>query len=273
MKKVIYTLLLIAISYQIGFAQCTPSSNTGNHGWIHPDSSQFPHAVKNQLFATNIQIQVAHDTTGTFTVGGFPVAGNFVFDSVTIHGVTTQPALPNGGTIQYSCSPAGCKFLGASNGCINVSVPAINLPHTATYRIIVTAVGKGTFTPTQLPIPSQQSITQVVDWYKIIVDSTGGTSLVENLNGDFNFNEFSFLNLKPNPSTDEASIEFYSPKTTTVKMNVLDMVGRNVISNVWTAKNGINKNELNVASLPNGIYLVNFQFDDRVFSKKLIVNN
>ena len=273
MKKIIYTLLFTAISYQIGFAQCTPSANTGNHGWIHPDSTQFPHAIKNQPFSTNIQIQVAHDTSGTFVVGGFGVAGNFVFDSITIHGVTTQPALPNSTTIQYSCNPAGCSFPGSSNGCINVSVAANGLTHAGTYRIIVTAVGKGTFTPTQLPIPSQQTITQVVNWYKIIVDSTGGTSLVQNLNGDFNFNEFSFLNLKPNPATDAAFIEFYSPKPAGVKMNLLDMVGRKIYVENMVATNGINKTELNISALQNGIYFVNFEVDGRNFSKKLIVQH
>ena len=273
MKKIIYTLLFISISYQFGFAQCIPHSYTGNHGWILPDSSQFPHAVKNQAFNTNIQIQVAHDTTGTFQV---PVlgatAGTFVFDSITIHGVTTQPLLPNAIGIQYTCNPANCSFPGASNGCINVIVPSAGLTKVGTYRIIVTAVGKGTFTPTQLPIPSPQTITQVVDWYKIIVDSTGGTSLVENLN-DFNFNEFNFLNLRPNPANDLASIEFYSPKSTLIKMYVMDMIGRNIFSDEWNTKNGINKNELNITGLANGIYLVSFNFEGRNFSKKLIVQH
>jgi hypothetical protein len=275
MKKIIYTLLFIAFSYQIGFSQCTSPSYNGNHGWILPDSSQFPHATIHQAFATNIQIQVAHDTVGTFPV---PIIGSthgdFVFDSITVHGVTTQPALPNGVTIQYTCNPVGCSFPGASTGCINVNVAANGVPHKATYRIIVTAVGKGVFTPTASQtthIP--QTITQIVNWYKIVVDSTGGASLVENVAGDFNFNEFSFLNLKPNPATDEASVEFYSPKSITVKMNLLDVVGRKIYAENIAATNGINKTELNIAALQNGIYLINFQYDDRIFSKKLIINN
>ena len=134
-------------------------------------------------------------------------------------------------------------------------------------------MGKGTFTPTQLPIPSPQTITQVVDWYKIIVDSTGGASLVENVAGDFNFNEFSFLNLKPNPTTDNASVEFYSPKSTNVKMNLSDVIGRKIYAENIAATNGIQKTELNISTLQNGIYFVNFEFDGRHFSKKLIVQH
>ena len=260
------------MGFQIGFAQCTPPSYNGNHGWILPDSSTFPHATIHQAFATNIQIQVAHDTTGTYTVSGIPVAGDFVFDSITIHGVTTQPALPNGITIQYTCNPAGCSFPGASTGCINVNVAASGVPHKATYRIVVTAVGKGVFTPTLSPtthIP--QSITQIVNWYKIIVDSAGGASLVENVIGDFNFNEFSFLNIKPNPAMDEASVQFYSPKSAAVKMNLLDVIGRKILVENIAATNGINKTDLNISSLQNGIYFVNFEVDGRNFSKKLLV--
>jgi hypothetical protein len=269
MKKLIYTAILFLGSFQFINAQCVPGIYSGNHGYILPDSTQFPHAQLNQPFSSTIQIQVAHDTTGTFVVGGIPVPGTFVFDSVTIHGVNTVPALPIG-SIQYTCSTAGCKFLGASTGCINVSVPASGTGIAATYRINVTAVGKGVFTPTLLPIPSQQSITQLVNWYKLIVDGTGaGIVLPDN----FDESAFSLIDVKPNPANDEFSFNYFSPKNSFVQFTMTDLVGKTVVSSQLNATKGINNFVLDVNHYANGIYFISFITDGKKISKKVSIQH
>ncbi len=261
MKKIIYTLLCLAMGYQIGFAQCTANTYSGNHGYILPDSSQFPHAKQNHAFNAVIQLQVAHDTVTAL--------GTFIFDSIFITSVNTLPALPNGAKIHYTCSVPRCSFLGASTGCINVHVDSMGLTNVATYRIIVNATAKGSLVTVLGTVPNQ-SQSATINWYKIIVDgNNSGILSVDNPNTSI----FSVLDISPNPAMDKASVQFYSPKSATIKMSLLDVIGRKVLAENVAATNGINKTELNISTLQNGIYFVNFEVDGRNFSKKLIVQH
>ncbi len=258
MKKIFYTLVCLVISYHIGFAQCTANTYSGNHGYILPDSSQFPHATLNHAFNAVIQLQVAHDTVTSL--------GTFTFDSIFISSVTTSPALPNGAAIHYTCSAPRCSFLGASTGCINVHVDSIGLTNVATYRIIVNATAKGSLATIVGTLPNQ-SQSATINWYKIIVDGNGaGILSVDN-------SAFGVLDISPNPAMNAASVQFYSPKSATVKMNLLDVIGRKILAENLAVTNGINKTELNISALQNGIYFVNFEVDGRNFSKKLVVQH
>jgi len=269
MKKILYSAFLLLISFQLANAQCVPGAYTGNHGFILPDSSQFPHAQLNQPFNATIQIQVAHDTTGTFVVNSVPLTGTFVFDSITIHGVNTVPALPSG-TIQYTCSATGCKFLGASTGCINVSVPASGTVVAATYRINVTAVGKGIFTPSGFPVPVPQSITQIVNWYKLIVDGNG-TGIV--LPDNFDENNFSILDVKPNPANADFTFNYFVPKSSNVAITLTDMIGRTIVRNVISSNKGINTTKLDVANYSNGVYFLTIENEGKKLSKKVSISH
>ncbi|MFM2225096.1 MAG: hypothetical protein RJA07_1298 [Bacteroidota bacterium] len=269
MKKTFYTLLFLCALSQFANAQCVPGTYTGNHGFILPDSTQFPHATLNQAFHAVIQIQVAHDTTGTFVVSGIPIAGTFVFDSITIHGVNTVPAL-SGATIQYTCSALGCKFLGSSTGCIDVTVPAAGTSVAGTYRINVTAVGRGVFTPTQLPIPSQQTITQMVNWYKLIIDGNGtGITMPDN----FNETIFSVIDVKPNPASDNIAIQYYTPSSNTTSLDVTDIIGKKIMQQQLASNKGLNNVSIDISSLANGIYFLGIQSEGKKISKKIVVSH
>jgi len=268
MKKIFTSIFLLFTSYNLSVAQCTPNAYTGNHGFVLPDSSSFPHTQVNTPLQTTIFLQVAHDTVGNFTVpvlGSVP--GTFVFDSITVHSVTTNPALP-AGVIQYSCSTNNCKFLGATTGCINLNVAAIATP--GIYRLYVSAVARGTFTPSAFPqaFPNQV-VSQVVDRYKIIVDPTG--TFIGEFDGDEN--QFHFLEVQQNNFDANTKLKFYSPNNQSSKIIITDIQGKIINSEITPIQKGINTKSIDLTSVANGVYFITIQNNNSNHNKKIVVQH
>ncbi|MBA3681481.1 MAG: T9SS type A sorting domain-containing protein [Bacteroidetes bacterium] len=82
------------------------------------------------------------------------------------------------------------------------------------------------------------------------------------------------LNLFPNPSTGETNLKFNLNDAANVTVNVVDMLGKNVLPattinyNAGEQTIAINKN----ASLSKGIYFVNISINGAKMSKKLVIN-
>lgn len=269
MKKIFTTLSILALYISGAIAQCTPDAYTGNTGFILPDSTNFPHTQVNMPLNATIKIQVAQDTVGSFTVPVLGLtSGTFTFDSITIHSVTTIPPLPSGVTMQYTCNPTNCKFLGASTGCIQLSVSAIS--NVGVYRIYVAAVAKGTFTANALPIPfTDQSYAQTVDRYKIIVDPVG--TYIGEFDGDEN--SLNFITMQPNPAQGNTEIKFYSPSSAASKISLVDLQGKIIVSETTGTHRGVNTKTINLQNISNGIYFLNIENDGQAINKKLIVQN
>jgi hypothetical protein len=247
-------------------SQCTPNAYSGNHGFITPDSSSFPHAIQGQPFHAVINIQVAQDTVGLFPLGATSVQGTYAFDSVTIYSVATIPVLPAGVTMTYTCSPSNCKFLGANTGCIDLDVSPIATP--GVYRIYVNAVAKGTFTPTLVPFPlTNQSISQVVDRYKIVVDDS--TTFITEYEGDLN--KFEIISIQNNTANQTANIKYFAPTTKPLSINVFDVCGKQIFADKLMPKAGDNMLDLNTARFGNGIYFVTINDSKSKTSKKFII--
>jgi hypothetical protein len=247
-------------------SQCTPNAYSGNHGFITPDSASFPHAIVAQPFHAVINIQVAHDTVGSFPVGTTTVPGTFTFDSVTIHSVSTIPVLPAGVTMNYSCSPSDCKFLGQNTGCIDLNVSPISAP--GVYRIYVNAVGKGTFTPTAVPFPlANQSVAQVVDRYKIVVDDS--TTFITEYDGDLN--KFEIISVSALGNNQTASLKYFSPNAKPLYIHVFDICGKQVYTDKLMPKAGENLCSFATSRMGNGIYFVTLNDGKNKSSKKFIV--
>ncbi|MDW3646441.1 MAG: M4 family metallopeptidase [Bacteroidia bacterium] len=75
--------------------------------------------------------------------------------------------------------------------------------------------------------------------------------------------EESSLSLFPNPTTNFLRVEYELKETAEVQIEVLDMLGNRVSSqNANTRGIGINTEEISVADLPAGIYLLQLQVED-----------
>lgn len=276
MKKISLLFLFIITGTLAAKSQCTPGVyDNSNHGYIHPDSTQFPHACQNLPFSSEIQIQVSQDTFGTFNAPAplGPTLGTFAFDTIFITSVTTNPPLPGGANINYTCNPAVCYFLGASTGCINVSVPASATVHAATYRILVNVTAKGTFTPQAFPVPIPGlTQTQLVDWYKIIVDSTGTGVCLSGIPDNFDFKSFEIFEIQPNPTNSSFLINWYSPRACSGNLSITDMVGRRVYSEAVVQRNGVNNKKVDASGWSNGVYLLNLECNGKTQTRKIIVS-
>jgi|GEM_PF-5060772 len=80
------------------------------------------------------------------------------------------------------------------------------------------------------------------------------------------------IDLFPNPATDVVTLTFNLQNPTTIKVDVVDVVGRVVIPVTNTPMNpGNQKIEINTTSLASGIYNVNIQTDKGTTTKRLSV--
>jgi hypothetical protein len=271
MKKIFTSIFLLFTSYNLSVAQCTPNAYTGNHGFILPDSTSFPHTQPNIPFNANIQIQVAADTTGLFSSPPLvptPILGTYVFNYIKIDSVNTKPKLPDGVILQYSCNPSDCKFLGGSTGCIDVNVSAMT--SVGVYRIYVYAMAKGTFTPSAFPIPVPNiTVAQVVDRYKIIVDPTG--TFIGEFEGDEY--QFHFLEVQQNNFDANTKLKFYSPNNQSSKIIITDIQGKIINSEITTIQKGINTKSIDLTSVANGVYFITIQNNNSNYNKKIVVQH
>jgi len=85
------------------------------------------------------------------------------------------------------------------------------------------------------------------------------------------FNEFT-INIYPNPTTGKAILELGADKSSKVQLSVMDILGKTVMDEDFYLKTGLNKKEINLEGLQEGIYLVKFQDTDKVYTRKIIVN-
>ncbi|KOY86994.1 hypothetical protein AD998_13340 [bacterium 336/3] len=83
-------------------------------------------------------------------------------------------------------------------------------------------------------------------------------------------NRFMVFEPYPNPTTDDLTISFTAPNTGSVKIIFTDVVGRTI--NYQTVANvGYNKQSLSLKSFAKGLYIVSFEYENKVLYKKVVV--
>lgn len=98
------------------------------------------------------------------------------------------------------------------------------------------------------------------------------------LDADYSFsgigvveNEISDLQVYPNPASDLVNIAIELNEASNLSVNVLNMVGQVVLSSDFGMLNGSNRVEMNVNSLPAGMYLVEINAGSSTQTERLIV--
>jgi len=80
------------------------------------------------------------------------------------------------------------------------------------------------------------------------------------------------FSIYPNPASDNATVNFNLKESTTVSVNVVNMLGQTVLSNKLGIVNaGTHNYDLSTADLSKGIYIVNVIVGDKIQSKKISV--
>lgn len=229
---------------------------TGREG-IYPDSAtNFISGNVGSPYLQNLTIKVPYDTT-------VPVLGTVQFDHVDLRRNVTNPVnygLPPGLSIgttapNVTITSTDFKFPGNDTSCMVI----YGTPTTAgTYNL--------SFTLRTFVIGSPFAVsTDIVDYYKIVINTPIGLNETAN-------SKFELMNLYPNPSNSNATLRFSSPKSSIVKLNVFNTLGKVIFTKTIDSKQGENEFNLNVKDLPSGIYICSLEYEGKTITKKLIVS-
>ncbi len=86
-------------------------------------------------------------------------------------------------------------------------------------------------------------------------------------------NIISSINVYPNPAKDNATLDISLAQSSLATINVVDIMGRNVIDlGTKSLKAGQNTIELNTSNLNNGMYFVKVASENGVVTKKITIN-
>jgi hypothetical protein len=111
--------------------------------------------------------------------------------------------------------------------------------------------------------------------YKALIDAINPTGVSERENRDLQLRDFHLEQNYPNPFNPETTIRYQIPKTTHVRLEIFDVLGRKIVALMdqkqpagnhvvkWNGKNAVGQN---VAS---GVYLYRLQANNLVQMKKL----
>ncbi|MBI5539178.1 MAG: PKD domain-containing protein [Bacteroidia bacterium] len=78
------------------------------------------------------------------------------------------------------------------------------------------------------------------------------------------------INVYPVPFNDKLNIVFNSKKSGIVSLNVIDVMGRDLVMKQFSVSSGDNNIELNTSEFHSGIYILNIESDGKVFHKQIV---
>lgn len=79
------------------------------------------------------------------------------------------------------------------------------------------------------------------------------------------------VNVFPNPANDYAEITFTAPKSQSTRLSIIDLQGKVALQESFTTYAGENRMKINIASLPQGVYIVSLSGDWGNVNKRLVV--
>ena len=257
MKK----LLLISLSFiaigVLSAQNCTPDPQYTDVG-VYPDSAtNMPPAYVGTPYAEVITVIAPVDTCVDILGPPFPCQ-DVPIDSIVVESVT---GLPAGFSImaEYQ-TDLNFVFPGGSTSCMIIQGTAIP-GQEGIYPVVVA----GTSYATVVGLTQTQPYS--VDYYYLEILPDLSTSIAS-----FNKNVFEVGQNVPNPFSSYSTIEYNMPNSGNVNIQVRNVIGELVVSDNITAQAGVNKYQLDGSKLTNGIYFYQFNVNNKVITKKFIVN-
>ena len=115
--------------------------------------------------------------------------------------------------------------------------------------------------------------------FKIVYVGGGGNNIYLddiNLDAVINVPEVDWVkdvNIYPNPTQDQANIEFNLLKSTDIRVELYDMVGKLLISDTHLGRSeGMHRLNIDVSELTSGLYTIKIVADGAQISRKIMVN-
>ena len=252
MKKLIFITAIILSSYSL-LAQCVPDSSISSPN-IYPDEiTNLPEAFVGQPYVAQIDVLTPLDTS--VSLSGINV--NVTIDNIELTSVSGLPA-----NFTYTCNPPTCIFPGGTYGCAEIfSTVDPTSADIGYYPLTMTT------STLAINVPLIGSLTQVdtVDYFYI--DISNSTALIEQVNSS----TLKILDVYPNPVSDLANFQFVIGNKHSVDFYIIDCMGRIIVNQEIVANRGVNKFQLDLSNLANGLYSYNFKISDKIVSKKLLI--
>jgi len=246
----------------IGYSQTCAVDVSGLDAYISPDTwGIMPDTTDNLPPA---QIGVQYDTFLSFKLPQYaneldPTLPAIQLATLQLINVTGLPAgisFTSSASTSDSifCNTVDCKWNGGAYGCLRIiGTPSV----TGTFPLIITLEGK------TIGGPLAQTGTGDINGYRIVINTT---SLEENENSELAV-EQNF----PNPFSESTTILYSVKGNTTVHFSVMNLLGKTVYTNQYSAKEGQNSIEYNAQQLSKGIYFYSLELDGKKITKRMVV--
>ncbi len=153
------------------------------------------------------------------------------------------------------CNTTDCKWSAGAYGCLRViGTPAVS----GTFPIVLTLEGK------TIGGPLAQTGTGDINGYRLVISST--SKLEEE-----NASQFTVKQNFPNPFTESTSIVYSVEKNSTVNFSVMNLLGKTIYTNRYSAKEGENRIEYHAAGLSKGIYFYSLEIENKRITKRMVI--
>lgn len=251
MKKYLLSLILVTfVGWSAAFGQCTPDPQYTSPG-IYPDSAtNLAPGFGGVAYSELVTLVIPADTVVEI-IPGFPQT--LTMDSINLTNVT---GLPPGFT--YDCVPNSCSFPGDASHCLVITgnpTPADigNYPLDVELDAYVGGTG--------VPVPT------TVGYYFIDIFDSAVMSVPSEEMLDF----ILFQN-QPNPARGNTQIKFSSRMPGMYTLEVIDILGNQVINRNVKATQGLNQVNLDASTLRQGIYLYSLSNGKTTQTLRMVVN-
>ena len=309
MKKTLLTIFAGVLTASVASAQCVPDSQYENaSGNFFPDSLTFladQSAMAGVAYEAVIDIKTITDTTVATQFGNIDAT----IDAFRILGVTGAPAgfsFVGGGDTYETADPRPdfgqtqtdstfWNVYGTANdpttleivqGCLQITADAAAVTAAAPdagaselyfdYAISVSVDAR--LASNTLGVPT---ILADGDWLSDLPPSLGGPLSVDSyvlrvykaqgVVEMLNLNAFDVAQSYPNPANEMATVTFTTPNATKVQFNVYNMLGGLVYAESVNSQKGMNKIELETASMTAGMYVYTVSNGEKTITKRMTV--
>jgi len=244
MKKLLFLFVTTFIVNSLSQAQnCTPNqawADTTAYGVIPDTIQNFPPAIQNQFYSSDLNFKVPTDAT----LASSQAPPNSTIQSFTVNSVT---GLPTG--LSYVCNNSNCTYNGGANGCANVyGTPTV----TGVFPVTINITANVIINPIPLPVPQTVSFTG----YKIVVGTAG---VVEQV--------ISPITISPNPANELINIEGITSATKAKSVSIVNLEGKVIAEKEVSAATNIS---FDLTGVKSGMYFVNVAHASGVETVKFI---
>lgn len=253
MKKILLSLIAIAAFASINAQNCVPNGTYTAPG-VYPDSATgLAPAYVGVPYSETITTVTPVDTCIVLI---FPPCTAIPIDSVVIDNFTGLPA----GFNVKSMNENNLNFVfpGGSTSCIIITGTATS-GQEGSYPLTVSGLSWATV----FGVPASQPFN--VDYYTLVILPATGVDELSNTT-------FSVKQNNPNPFSTYSNIDYMMPTTGKVTIEIRNILGELVFTDVKNGSKGLNQYQLNATNFTNGVYFYKLNYGGEVITKRFIVN-